>query len=112
MKRNIRCGRTWDPDGSLRIWSVRVRFDRQAHREHRTLARFARYRHVAAHNARELSRDGEAEAGAAEALRGRGIGLGECLEQLRLLLRRHADATIGHGDLDPVASIDKLSRPQ
>jgi tripartite-type tricarboxylate transporter receptor subunit TctC len=34
---------------------------RQAHREHRALARLARYGHVAAHHARELAGDGEAE---------------------------------------------------
>ena len=50
--------------------------------------------------------------GAAEALRGRGIGLGEFLEQLRLLLRRHADAGVGDGQLDPVAAVDHLARPQ
>jgi hypothetical protein len=33
---------------------------------------------------------------AAEALSGRGIGLAELLEQLRLLLRRHANAGIHH----------------
>ena len=46
---------------------------------------------------------------AAEALCGRRIGLGESLEQPRLLLRRHADAVIGHGELDPVASVDQPS---
>jgi hypothetical protein len=54
----------------------------------------------------------KAEAGSAIALRGRGIGLGEFLEQLRLLLRGPAYAAIGHGELDPVASVDQLSRPQ
>src|SRR5215831_1395546 len=39
---------------------------------------------------------------------GRGISLGELLEQLRLLLGCHPDAGIGHGDLDPVAAIDHL----
>src|SRR5262249_44498412 len=77
---------------------------RQPHCEHRALARLAGYRDIAAHHARELASDGEAEPGAAEALRGRGIGLAELLEQLGLLLRRHADAAIGHGQLDPVAS--------
>src|SRR5262249_48249941 len=37
---------------------------------------------------------------------GRGIGLGEFLEQLGLLLGCHADAGIGHRDLDPVAAVD------
>jgi hypothetical protein len=53
----------------------------------------------------ELARDGEAEASAAKSLRRRGVGLGELLKQLRLLLRRHADASIGNGKLDHVASI-------
>src|SRR5262249_14631787 len=69
---------------------------RQAHRKHRALARLARHGHVAAHHARELAGDGEAETGAAEAPRGRGIGLAELLEQLCLLLRRHANAGIDH----------------
>jgi hypothetical protein len=48
---------------------------RQAHREHRALARLARHGHVAAHHARELARDSEPEPSAAEALSRRGIGL-------------------------------------
>src|SRR5262245_52979259 len=56
-----------------------LRAARQAHREDRALARLARHRHVAAHHARELAGDGEAEPGAAEALSGRGIGLTELL---------------------------------
>src|SRR5262249_3443833 len=60
---------------------------RQAHREHRALARLARHRHIAAHHAGKLAREGKAEPRAAEALRGGGIGLAELLEQLRLLLR-------------------------
>ena len=54
---------------------------RQAHRKDRALARLARYCHVAAHHACELARDGEAEAGSAEAPRGRGIGLAELRKQ-------------------------------
>jgi TIR domain len=46
---------------------------RQPHCEYRAFARFARHRHVAAHHACELARDGEAEPGAAEALSGRGF---------------------------------------
>src|SRR5262249_597396 len=42
---------------------------RQAHREHRTLARLARHGHVAAHHASELAGDGKAEPRAAEVLR-------------------------------------------
>src|SRR6516164_2543909 len=48
---------------------------RQAHGEHRTFARLARHRDVAAHHARELAGDGEPEPSAAETLRGRGISL-------------------------------------
>ena len=43
---------------------------------------------------------------------GRGIGLGEFLEQLRLLLRRHADACIGYCKLDPIAPVDHFSHAQ
>jgi len=48
----------------------------------------------------KLAGDGKAKTSAAEALRGRGIGLAELLEQLCLLLRGHADAGVGHGELD------------
>src|SRR5262252_7042982 len=48
--------------------------DRQTHYKHRTFAQFARCRHIATHHAGELVGDGEAETGAAEALRGRGLG--------------------------------------
>jgi hypothetical protein len=48
-----------------------VRAARQAHGEDRTFARLARHGHIATHHARELAGDGEAKAGAAEALRGR-----------------------------------------
>src|SRR5258707_2180989 len=82
---------------------------RQAHREHRALARLARHGHVATHHARELAGNGKAEPGAAEVLRGRGVGLAELLEQLSLLLRRHADAGVGDGKLDEVAAIAHLA---
>src|SRR5215831_785884 len=85
---------------------------RQAHREHRALARFARHGHVATHHARELARDGKAEAGSAVAARSQAIGLGEILEQFRLLLRRHADAAIRDGKLDPFAPVRHLAHPQ
>ena len=87
-----------------------LRAARQAHCKDRAFARLARHCHVAAHHAGELAGDGEAKAGAAETLRGRGIGLGELLKQLCLLLRRHADASIGNGKLDPVASIGHPAR--
>src|SRR5262245_23273064 len=85
---------------------------RQAHREYRSFARLARDCHIAPHHACELARDGEAEAGAAKSLRGRPIGLGELLEQLRLLIRGHADAAIGNGHLDPVAAIADPARSE
>src|SRR5215469_48798 len=90
--------------GSFCLWLwLGCRAARQSHREHRALARLARHRHIAAHHARELAGDGKAEPGAAVAARGQGIGLGEVLEQFRLLLRRHADAAVGDCKLDPVA---------
>src|SRR5262245_12835833 len=67
---------------------------------------------VAAHHARELARDGKAEACAAVAPRGGAVGLGEFLEQLALLFRRHADAGIGHRKLDPVAAVGDFPDPQ
>src|SRR6516165_2744751 len=85
---------------------------RQSHGEHRAFALLARHSHVAAHHARELAGDGEAATGSAEALRGRGISLAELLEQLRLLLRRHANASIRDGELDPVAAVNHPSRSQ
>jgi hypothetical protein len=53
---------------------------RQAHCKHRTFARLARHDHIAAHHAGELAGDGKSEPGAAEALRGRLIGLDKLLE--------------------------------
>ena len=82
---------------------------RQAHRKDRTFARLARHGHVAAHHARELAGEGETESRAAEALRGRSIGLAELLEQLGLLLRCHADAGVGDGELDEAAAIAHLA---
>src|SRR5262245_45781135 len=93
-------------DGAAGSWRLA---SRQAHGEHQTFARLARHSHVAAHHARELAGDGEAETGAAEFMRGRGIGLAELLEELCLLLRRHADAGIGDGELDEVAAIAHLA---
>jgi hypothetical protein len=78
---------------------------RQAHRKHRTLARFACHRHVAAHHARELAREGKAEPRAAVAARGQGLRLGEFLEQSRLLFGGQPDAGIRDCKLDPVASV-------
>src|SRR5262249_33489266 len=70
------------PRWRSRLWPLCVRAPWQAHGEHRAFAVLARHSHVATHHARELARDGEAETGAAETLRGRDIGLSELLEQL------------------------------
>ena len=85
---------------------------RQAHGEHRAFARLAHHYHVAAHHPGELAGDGEAQPGATETLRRRGIGLGELLKQLGLLLGRHADAGIGDGQLNPVAAVPDPACPQ
>ena len=89
-----------------------MRAARQTHCKSRAFARLARHRHIAAHHAGELASDGKTKAGAAETLCGRGIGLGELLKQLRLLLRRHADAGIGDGQLNPVAAVADPACPQ
>jgi bifunctional non-homologous end joining protein LigD len=54
----------------------------------------------------------KAEPRLAVAPRGQGIGLGEFLEQFRLLFGGQADASIRDGKLDPVASVRHLARPQ
>src|SRR4029077_6767454 len=87
-------------EARLHCLNVCARPSWQTDREYRPLARLTRRGHVAAHHACKLARDGESEAGAAEALRGRGIGLRELVKQLAHLLRRHADAAICHGKLD------------
>jgi hypothetical protein len=89
-----------DLDRTPENGSVR-RAARQAHREYRSLARFAGHSYVAAHHAHELAGDGKAEPRAAEALRGQGICLREFLEQFRLLFGGQADAGIGDSKLDP-----------
>jgi hypothetical protein len=59
---------------------VNSRPARQAHGEDRALARLARHRHVAAHHAGELARQGEAKPGPAIAPCSQRIGLGEVLK--------------------------------
>src|SRR5499427_1000338 len=85
---------------------------RQAYGEHRAFARLARHRHVTAHHARELAGDGKAETGAAETMNGRGVSLAELLEQLCLLLRSHANASVSDGELSPAASVGDPTRLQ
>ena len=46
----------------------------------------------------EVLADGQAQPGAAVLAGGRGVGLGEGLEQLAELLRGHADAGVGHAE--------------
>ena len=77
----------------MRIWSACNRAAGQSHRKHRAFARLAGHRHVTAHHASELAGDRKAEPRAAVAARGQGIGLGEFLEQFRLLFGGQADAT-------------------
>src|SRR6266481_4143778 len=88
------------------------RATRQAHGEHRAFARLARHGHVAAHHARELAREGKAEARPAVAARGQGICLGKFLEQFRLLFGGEPDAGIRDGKLDPVATVRHVAYPQ
>src|SRR5262249_52693180 len=95
----------------LHLW-LAVGASGQPHREHRALARFARHGHVAAHHARELAGDSKAEPRPAIAPRGQGIGLGEVLEQFRLLFCGHTDAAVRDGKLDPVAAVRHLAHPQ
>src|SRR5262249_14131936 len=79
------------------------------HPKERTLARVSCHGDVAAHHACELAREGKAEPRAAEVLSSRGIGLAELLEQLCLLLRRHANAGVGDSELDGVTAIAHLA---
>ena len=80
------------PDGTYTDYSaacgsfLAIAAPRQAHGKDRSLPRLARHRDIATHHARELAADRKTETGTAEALRCRGIGLAELLEQLRLLL--------------------------
>src|SRR5262249_12576089 len=95
-------------DGEV-SWRLCVLAAWQPHREHRAFARLARHGHIAAHHACELAGDGEPKPGAAEALRGRGIGLAELLEQLCLLLCGHADAGVGDRELDEAPAMAHLA---
>jgi hypothetical protein len=76
--------------------------DGQANGEGRSFAGFAGYRHVATHHATKASRDRQTEPGPAVVARGRGIPLGEFLEQPLHLFSVHADAGIGYCKLDTV----------
>ena len=82
-----------------RIDSV-ARGERQADRKCRAFAGFAGHRHVATHHLAKPACDRQAEAGTAVVACGRCVGLGELLEQPGHLVGRHADAGIGHRELD------------
>lgn len=58
------------------------------------LARFALYLDLATHEFHQPLADGESESRAPVTAGGRGVGLGERLEELLLLLGRHADAGV------------------
>ncbi len=55
---------------------------------------------AAAHQLDQAPADGQAQPGAAVLAGGGHVGLRERLEQLRRLLRRHADAGVAHGELE------------
>jgi cation diffusion facilitator family transporter len=59
---------------------LRGRAARQTHCKDRTFAWLTRHSHIAAHHAREIAREREAEPRASEPVRGRGISLRELLE--------------------------------
>src|SRR5262249_18683314 len=100
------------PDAEISGGEVSWRAPPEAPRKDRPFPGLARHRHVPAHYARELAGDAQAEAGAAVLPCGRRIGLGELLEQLGLLLRTHADASVGDRQLNPVATVSDPARPQ
>jgi hypothetical protein len=77
---------------------------RQPDREGRAVTVHALDCDVAAHHLTEALADREPEPGAAVSARCGGGCLGELLEQLAHLLRRHADAGVGHRERDPVAA--------
>ena len=85
---------------------------RQAHCKSRAFARLAHHRHIAAHHAGELAREGKTEPRPAVAARGQGIRLGELLEQLGLLFGGQADAGIRDGKLDLIAPVRHLAHLQ
>ena len=69
-----------------------------------TPARLAHQLDATLHGLGETAHDGEAEAGAAEAARGRAVGLHEGLEQAALLLVVEADAGVGDPDAERLAA--------
>ena len=68
----------------------------QAHGKLRALPGRALHADAPLHQLHELARNGRTQARAAEAARGRGVGLGEGVEDALQLLRIHADAGVLH----------------
>ena len=66
------------------------------------LARGGLHLKCAAHQVDDLAADGQAQAGAAKAPCGVGLGLGEALEDALLLLGRDADAGVGNRKAKPL----------
>ena len=66
-----------------------------------SLPRYAVDAKFASHHANQVVTDGQAQAGAAEAAAGRGIGLRERLEEPLQLLRRDADAGVANLEAQP-----------
>ena len=73
-------------------------------------ARLALDPDLAAHQLDQPAADRQAQAGAAVLARRGHVGLGERLEQLRRLLRRHADAGVAHRELE-LAPSRRSARP-
>ena len=92
-------------DGQRPVFRNVLHLDRNADCECRAFSRRARYGDVAAHQAAELAADGESEPSAAEVLAGGRVSLGERLEQLGGLLRRHSYTGVAHlvDDVGPIA---------
>ena len=80
--------------------------------DRRSLAEAAAHRHVPTHQDRESLADHEPETGAVRTPRGRGLRLGELLEQQPLLIAREADAGIGHRQLDRLRRLRLRHNPR
>src|SRR5919106_816305 len=80
----------------------------QPDREGAAAAGLALDRDVAAHHATKAPAQRQAQAGPAVPARGGGVGLGEGLEKLPQLVRRHADAGVAYAERQPVLAVDRL----
>jgi hypothetical protein len=77
-----------------------LQFHRQRDRELRTFADFACHDDLSAHQVDEFFNNGEAETGAAVFARARHVCLAKFIEDVFQRLLIHADAGVGHGELD------------